>query len=192
MTNGTDTAKKFTQSNSFQPDLDWSQIRETVKMLHLAIAHVTASLHDGEESVENLSQSFTAMASDTFVVNEIVDNYKDRFDSSDLDALKDKCNNLTDQINAAIISFQFFDRFSQQLDHVCYSLSCLAEIVSDPNKIYHPYEWHALQNQIRSTYNMDIQREIFDDFMKGMSPEDVIEKMKQKSQEIQANDVEMF
>lgn len=49
-------------STSENPDLDWSQIRETVLMLNLAIAQISGTLKDGDDSVAVLADSFTTMA----------------------------------------------------------------------------------------------------------------------------------
>ena len=49
-------------STSSHPDLDWSQVRETVLMLKLAAAQVEFSLKDGSNSVNTLTDSFTSMA----------------------------------------------------------------------------------------------------------------------------------
>lgn len=181
----------YNQSSAAKPDLDWSQVRETVKMLNLAVAHVSNSMHDGEESVGKLGNSFTSMGSEIFIIKEIIENNKDKVTESDYEALQEKCALLNQQIQSAIVTFQFFDRVSQQLDHVCFSLDSLSDIVSDQTKLYHPYEWNALQNQIRSTYNMDRQREIFDQFMEGVSKEELIEKLKEQKGD-EASEIEMF
>ena len=49
-------------SNANHPDLDWSQIREAVKMLNLAVAQIEHSMRVGEDSVQTLTDSFTTMA----------------------------------------------------------------------------------------------------------------------------------
>ena len=45
------------------PDLDWSQIRETVLMLELAAGQVDAAMRDSNSSVDTLMDTFTSMAS---------------------------------------------------------------------------------------------------------------------------------
>ena len=45
----------MTHSKANQPDLDWSQVRETLRMLHLAVAQIDMSLREGEGSVQTLS-----------------------------------------------------------------------------------------------------------------------------------------
>jgi hypothetical protein len=36
-------------SNAQQPDLDWSQVRETVKLLSVSSAQVEASMREGDD-----------------------------------------------------------------------------------------------------------------------------------------------
>ncbi|MCW8855555.1 MAG: hypothetical protein OQK72_12710, partial [Gammaproteobacteria bacterium] len=50
------------KSSTSNPDLDWSQVRETVSLLRLAAAQVDFSMRDGEKSVNALTDSFTSMA----------------------------------------------------------------------------------------------------------------------------------
>ena len=52
----------FAGSSAAQPDLDWSQLRETILMLNLAVAQIDQSMNEGHSSVSVLSQSFTALA----------------------------------------------------------------------------------------------------------------------------------
>jgi hypothetical protein len=43
-----------TPSTSARPDLDWSQVRETIMMLNLAVAQIEMALKDSGGSVEIL------------------------------------------------------------------------------------------------------------------------------------------
>ena len=49
-------------STAARPDLDWSQVRETILMLNLALAQLEIAMHDSSGSVEVLSRSFTGMS----------------------------------------------------------------------------------------------------------------------------------
>jgi len=62
----------MTFSGSRQPDLDWSQIRETVKLLAVSVAQVEGSMKAGDESVEVLATSFAKMVDDMNAVREIL------------------------------------------------------------------------------------------------------------------------
>ena len=46
-------------STSINPDLDWSQLKETILMLNLAVAQIDQSMNEGNASVEALAGSFT-------------------------------------------------------------------------------------------------------------------------------------
>ncbi|MCP4988299.1 MAG: hypothetical protein GY928_20305 [Colwellia sp.] len=49
-------------STSSRPDIDWSQLRETIVMLNLAITQIDQSMNEGNASVSTLSSSFTGLA----------------------------------------------------------------------------------------------------------------------------------
>ncbi len=57
----TSTTRTHNHSTASSPDLDWSQVRETLRMLHLAAAQIDVALKDGDESIDTLSNSFTSM-----------------------------------------------------------------------------------------------------------------------------------
>ena len=180
-------------SSSVSPDLDWSQVRETLRMLNLAVAQITWSLKEGDDSVETLGRSFTSMAGAITAIEGIMDELPANVETGVKQAVSEKCANLSGKIQSAIIAFQFYDRITQQLTHVCNSLFSLGELVSDPHKLYHPYEWSALQNQIRSKYTMKNQREMFDALMQGTSIEQVLEMYKENCKGSKdADDVELF
>ena len=58
-----DSTTASVKSTAAKPDLDWSQVKETVLMLRLAAAQIDFSLRDGNSSVDTLTDSFTSMAS---------------------------------------------------------------------------------------------------------------------------------
>ncbi len=174
-------------------ELDWSQIRETVRMLNLAIAHITWSMKEGDESVETLGNSFTSMAGVITTIKEITNDLPDNMENEMKNTMTDKCHNLSEKIQSAIIAFQFYDRITQQLTHVCNSLSSLGELISDQNKFFHPCEWQALQTQIRSKYSMESEKAMFDALMKGGSIEDVLRLAMANDMESKTNDdIELF
>jgi hypothetical protein len=55
------TQDSLSGSTARNPDLDWSQIRETILMLALSVAQIEMSMRDSDGSVEVLSNSFTSM-----------------------------------------------------------------------------------------------------------------------------------
>lgn len=162
-------------SSSENPDLDWSQIRETITMLALAVAQVESSMKDGEQSVGTLSASFTDMAEylsqirslTSKVSPENLDRYKTVID--------DTTANLESNVHSAVVAFQFYDRISQRLDHVCQSLDKLGSLIGNKASLYNPESWKDLQNQIKSSYTMDAERIMFEHILRGHSIEEALE-----------------
>ena len=66
-------AKNGTPSRAENPDLDWSQVRETILMLNLAVAQIELSLRNGNDSVTCLGDSFTSMAGDVEMIRAAAD-----------------------------------------------------------------------------------------------------------------------
>jgi len=179
-------------SSSAHPDLDWSQVKETVLMLKLAAAQVEFSLKDGTNSVDTLTDSFTTMARG---INTIESSTTDVFEkynvsAADQKTVHDNCQQITAKMQQAIVAFQFYDSLVQRMDHVVNSLSKLGDLVSDPTRLYSPSEWESLQEGIRGRYTMEKERELFDAILKGEDMVAVLEQM----HEVAASDdeIELF
>lgn len=180
-------------SSSAMPDLDWSQVRETVRLLHLAIAQITVSLKEGDESVESLADSFTSMAGGIKDIELLAYQLLDNESKQPTQAMLDKCSVLASAIQGAIIGFQFYDRITQQLTHVCSSLTALGDLVSDPDRLYRPYEWQALQNDIHSNFSLESDRRMFEALVNGASIGEVLEMARQRNSDSHPdNHVELF
>lgn len=166
-------------SSSARPDLDWSQVKETVLMLKLAAAQVEFSLKDGSNSVNTLTDSFTSMAESINAIESTTTDLFEKYNIAEIDqqAVDKNCEQAAEKMQQAIVAFQFYDALVQRMDHVVDSLSGLGELVSDPARLYSPLEWRALQEAIRDRYSMEKERELFDAILKGEDMMDVLEKM---------------
>ncbi|MDH5485173.1 MAG: hypothetical protein OEY43_08075 [Gammaproteobacteria bacterium] len=183
------------RSSSATPDLDWSQVRETVLMLKLAAAQVDYSLNEGGNSINTLTDSFTTMASSLGAIEsaakELKEKYKIENDAQSF--IQAQCSSVSESMQHAIMAFQFYDKLSQRLDHVVESMSQLADLVSTPERIYSPVEWRGLQDSIRSRYTMSQERDLFDAIMNGEDPESIFERMHELASGDDDNgDIELF
>lgn len=189
-----DAAIRGTRANS--PDLDWSQVRETVLMLELAAGQVEAAMRDSNTSVDVLTDTFTSMAGMVRVVEESVAALPN---SPELAATKTQLDasitQVSDKVHQAIIAFQFYDKLVQRLAHVCHSLGSLSELVGDKGRLYSPYEWVGLQEKIRSKFTMAEERAMFEAVLNGASVEDALNTYKEvRLQEIKdsGGEIEFF
>lgn len=146
-------------STAARPDLDWSQVRETILMLNLAVAQIEVALRESSGSVEVLTNSFTGMYGNLMALVEAAHSLPD---SPVKQSIEDSGMAVSGQMQHAIVAFQFYDRLSQRLSHACRSLDELTGIVNDPARLYNPYSWHALQQHIRSKYTMEDEKLMFD------------------------------
>lgn len=180
-------------STSANPDLNWSQVRETVLMLKLAASQVEFSLKDGGSSVDSLTESFTAMAGNIRAIESNVSKLFEQYsvEAVDQQIITTNCQQVAEKMQQAIVAFQFYDTLVQRLDHVVNSLSNLGELVSEPSRLYSPAEWCSLQQTIRSGYNMAKERELFDAIIAGEDMAQVLERMHQVAINEQ-DDIELF
>jgi len=173
-------------SSATNPDLDWSQVRETVLMLNLAMARLTHAMRDGDDSVNTLGHSFTKMAGHVSFMQDTVSGMEEGDTRSNL---LEHCISIRGQVDTAIMAFQFYDRLTQRMQHVSHSLDDLAELVNSPHRLYNPIEWKALQETIRSNYTLDSDKQMFESLLQGKTIDEIMEEAKESSHE---DDIELF
>ena len=189
-------------STARNPDLDWSQVRETILMLALAVAQIEISMRDSNGSVEVLSNSFTSMIGQVKMIERTAAALPDTPEGADArTAIVDNCTIIGETMHSAIVAFQFYDKLTQRLSHVTSSLGALADLVADVRRLYNPYEWLGMQEKIKSRYTMEEERLMFDAMMEGKSVKQAlaiyIQAMEEKRQKAATvgydeEDIELF
>ena len=167
--------------------LNWSHIRETVKMLNLSVARLEHAMSDGEDSVGTLTNSFTSLAASISTMGTAA---SDLEDSSIKDTILRNWTAVSTKVNEAIIAFQFYDRLTQRLVHVSKSLSEMTDLVDNDARINDPYEWKGLQEMIKSKYTLDSDLAMFDAILAGKSVEEILKEARENYKE--DNDIELF
>ncbi len=177
-------------SMSSNPDLDWSQIHETVRMLNLAVAHIEMSMRDGDESVDTLSDAFTTMMENLKVMGAIVGQQQE---SESKDTFTSHYQIVEQQMQSTIIAFQFYDKLSQRLAHMSHSLSALSELVANKDKLYHPNEWKVLQDEIKSRYSIESDKKMFEVLLSGATVAEALDFMKNENTgDSEDDEIELF
>jgi hypothetical protein len=177
-------------SDASNPDLDWSQVRETVMMLNVALSQVERSMTEGDESINALTRVFTVMAGKIKEIDQASDILKD---SQEKKAIRTNCQDIAEMVDDAIVAFQFYDRLIQRLSHVGLNLSALSDLINDRQRLYSPHEWHGLQEMIKSKYYIDADRQMFNAILNGASVEEALDVgERHRRQEKDKNTVEVF
>ncbi len=174
-----------------QPDLGWSQLKETILMINLAIAQIDHTMHEGNQSIDTLADSFTVLAD---IINDINDSLDELPDGAVKDKLVSSSQQASDKVAAAIVAFQFYDKLSQRLNHVSSDLANLSELISDPNSLYSPPRWKELQLSIREKYTMEEERAMFDKVLSGTPIDQAIREFIEETEQNKSrnDDVELF
>jgi len=179
-------------THAHSPDLDWSQIRETVLMIELAAGQIEAAMKDSNSSVEVLTDTFTTMAGYMRMINDTIAALPETEATSETRAtLLGATENVSSMVHKAIIAFQFYDKLVQRLGHVNHSLASLSTLVNDESRIYSPYEWVALQEKIRSKYSMREETEMFEAVLSGASVQEALDMFMSKMKD-RSDDIELF
>lgn len=179
----------MTFSGSSQPDLDWSQIRETIKLLAVSVAQVEGSLKVGDESVKVLAGSFIHMVDDMNAIHDIL---LALAPGEQRDKALAQCSVTQEKIYGSIVAFQFYDRLQQCLEHVSVGLKGLSAIIDTPHRLYNPVEWHKLQQDIRSRYTMESEKIMFDAIHQGKSIDEALAMARALDKQADADDIELF
>lgn len=175
------------------PDLDWSQVRETVLMLELAAGQIVAAMHESNAPVNILTSGFTSLAS---LLTRIQSSLEALPDTAENTALKQELQGSTGEVQSvvqqSIVAFQFYDKLSQRLDHVCHALGELSELVSDRGRLFNPDEWVSLQKDIRSRYSTTEEIAMFEAVLAGATVQEALQQFLAERKEQGASNIELF
>lgn len=178
----------MTQSDSNRPDLDWSQVRETVKLLTVSVAQVENSMKEGNVSVNTLTESFTSLVERMNSINELLISLEP---SDEKEEALNHCAKTNEKIQSSIVAFQFYDRLQQSLSHVTESLKGLSSLVESPDRLFSPVEWKNFQQEIRGRYTMESEKIMFDAIVSGKSIEEAIQ-LAAEADEVDDDEIELF
>lgn len=185
--------KNLAPSVANRPDLDWSQVRETILMLNLSMAQIELALHDSSSSVGDLTDSFTSISDALNAIREVASRLPDDEESPAKREIEKLGCEVSGKVGQAIVAFQFYDRLSQRLSQVCRNLDDLGLLVNDPTRLYNPYAWVELQQRIRSKYVTEDDKHMFDTLMETRDVQQALaEFMKRKRERQPDGDIELF
>ena len=141
-------------------------------MLELCEAQIEAALRDSDRSVEVLTNVFFQLITAVDALGESAKQVGgDKAATEAQEILQQRCGNLAEQINSAVVAFQFYDKLTQRLDHVRHSLTTLALFICDREKSVQPDQWNKLRASLRRLYRTVEERKVFESIA-GPPPEE--------------------
>ncbi|HLS82594.1 MAG TPA: hypothetical protein VK025_14435 [Steroidobacter sp.] len=175
----------------------WTPQQQMAHMLALCDAQVAAAVADADEAVAALIATFTHLGESTRELGAIAAGGA----SSQAQSIVRMCRQVAEMSNdmaQAVVAFQFYDKLSQRLGHVRYSLSTLAQFVCDESQAGERDQWRKLFTTLRRLYRTDEERRVFEETMAracGASCEALVSDAEEETapaQRAAGADIELF
>lgn len=161
-----DPSEITSQTGTMQVPPHWSPQQQTARMLALCEAQMEAATQDSDQAVDTLVAAFTELVSIVRDMGKLTNAPTSAGEESavqgSLEEINQRCTALSNQVAAAIVAFQFYDKLSQRLGHVRYSLSTLALFICDRMNSQKPEHWEKLLLTLSRLYRTTEERAIFD------------------------------
>lgn len=158
---------------------DWSPEQQTAHMLDLCEAQMEAALQESDVAVDALVNAFTSMVDTARNISELANTLPPSAEQRALIEVGQHCQDMTQQMASAVVAFQFYDKLSQRLGHVRYSLSTLALFLCDRRQTMQRDQWKKLFTALRRLYRTEEERAIFQLVTEGMSADEARLKVQQ-------------
>lgn len=170
---------------------DWTPERQVAQMLELCEAQMESALTEADHAVDSLVKAFTTLADTASSIGALA---KQSAADGQLPDLQRQAAAIREQVSAAVVAFQFYDKLTQRLGHVRYSLSTLAMFVCDRAQTGQREQWQRLFGTLRRLYRTEEEREIFQLMVQGASAEEAQARAHEHSaeRETQTGEVELF
>ena len=150
------------------PLVDWTPEQQIAHMLELCEAQMESAMCESDLAVDSLIKAFSGLAESAQSLNamaaRLTPEQRKAFEGVDL---KKQMESIERQMSSAIVAFQFYDKLTQRLGHVRYSLSTLALFVCDRTQTADPDQWDRLLKTLRRLYRTDEERQIFQMIIDG-------------------------
>lgn len=146
---------------------DWTPEGQLGLMLGLCEAQMDSALQESDQSIDALVAAFTTLADTARTVSSLTGKLPDDVKAQLDPSLHEQIAAFQTQMAAAVVAFQFYDKLSQRLGHVRYSLSTLAQFACSRTQMQQPEQWTRLHSTLRRLYRTQEEREVFQMVMEG-------------------------
>ncbi|MDQ3563745.1 MAG: hypothetical protein M3436_06275 [Pseudomonadota bacterium] len=170
-------------ANREAPNPGSSDVRESVSLLHVAVAQIDVTMHEGDASVAVLSGALSSIAAGLKSIEQCAQKSPSAGEPAQKGNVSASCSTLAKKVEAAIMAIQFYDAMTQKLTHISENLRVLADFIADPGRVRLPCEWHDLRQRTRARFTMESERRVFDALMRGMPMEEAVRAAKPEGAE---------
>lgn len=163
--------------------------QETAQSLELAIAQISMSLQEADESVGDLIKAITTMSGCVRRIEGQTDTADIANDTARY-VIRSENRQVQLAMQQAVTAFQFYDRLSQRFLHIQENLRAVANVIQAPDQQHHSL-WQDLHEKVRSFYSLEQEKNMYQALLNGLSAEDG-RKTSAPSTAHNSNDIELF
>lgn len=163
MATAPETSMPEPAEGAFSPEL------QLANLLGLCEAQMDSALQESDRAIDTLIKAFGSFAEMARSVSAMAASLPPEVKAGVAPDLDRQLATISQQMASAVMAFQFYDKLTQRLGHVRYSLSTLALFVCDRTQTQQPEQWTRLLNTMRRLYRTEEERQVFNAIMDGMS-----------------------
>lgn len=139
---------------------EWTPAQQIARVLGLCETQMGSALNDADVAMQTLVESFTSVAKSARSMQALAMAMPQTVQAPAAE-LCEQLDSMNQQLVAAVIAFQFYDKLTQRLGHVRYSLSSLADFVCDSTQSTQRKQWDGLLRTLEQLYRTEEERQIF-------------------------------
>jgi hypothetical protein len=179
------------------PLAGWTPEQQIAHMLELCEAQMESALSESDLAVDALIKAFSGLVDSAQAVSKLSESLspEQRHAVAGSSSINEQLDAITKQMASAIVAFQFYDKLTQRLGHVRYSLSTLALFVCDRAQASQRDQWRRLFTTLRRLYRTEEERQIFTMMVEGASADEARDHIHQNTQTLRvaaSGDIELF
>jgi hypothetical protein len=149
----------------------WTPEQQMAHMLDLCEAQMESALAESDKAVDELIKAFSGLVETTRSVSSMAEQLPSQLQQAAEEGIDKQVNAISKQMAAAVVAFQFYDKLTQRLGHVRYSLSTLAMFICNRSQTSQRDQWRKLFTTLRRLYRTEEERQIFQLMVEGASAE---------------------
>ncbi len=178
------------------PLADWTPEQQIAQMLELCEAQMESATCESDLAVDSLVKAFSGLAETARSIKAAAASFtpEQRAALGDIDLIR-QMGAIEKQMTSAVVAFQFYDKLTQRLGHVRYSLSTLALFVCDRVQATQRDQWRRLFTTLKRLYRTEEEKQIFQMMVEGASADEARDHIHQSTQTMRiaaTGDIELF
>jgi hypothetical protein len=170
---------------------EWTPEQQLAHVLEICGAQMQSALRESDLAIETLLQAFAAFAAMVRDLEALPEELKKAMPAGFTGQLA----SVGKQVTSAVVAFQFYDKLTQRLGHVHYSLSTLATFVCDKSQAGEREHWQCLLATLERLYRTQDERRLFQRMAQGLPADQAsqpIDETTPASAPDKAGEIELF